>query len=86
MAGVDDIRAGIQAAKEKCNASLAALQQAAQDLEQAQQILAQVTSGSNHAAVNEATGLLNQARDGVNSQQGTITAAIDSAESYAQQL
>ena len=41
MAGVEEIRAGIALANEKASASIAALQQAAQSLEEAQQSLAQ---------------------------------------------
>lgn len=86
MAGVEDIRAGIATAKEKCNASLAALQQAQQALEEAQQILGQVTAGSSQAEVTQALGMLQEAAQGISGQQNTVQGAIQSAESYAQRL
>jgi hypothetical protein len=86
MAGVEDIRAGIMTAKDKCNAGLAALQQAQQALEEAQQILGQVTSGSSQPEVTQAHGMLQEAVQGISGQQNTIQAAIQSAESYAQRL
>lgn len=86
MAGVEEIRAGIAMANEKCNASVAALQQAAQSLEEAQQILGQVTSGSTQPEVTQAHGLLAEAVQGINSQQSTIQAAVSSAESYSARL
>ncbi|HKS44600.1 MAG TPA: hypothetical protein VJT49_05700 [Amycolatopsis sp.] len=86
MAGVDEIRAGIATANEKCNSSIAALQQAAQALEEARQILSQVTSGSNQPEVTQANGLLANAGQGISDTQGTIQQAISSAEQYSARL
>jgi hypothetical protein len=86
MAGVEEIRAGITMANEKCNAGVAALQQAAQALEEAQQILGQVTAGSSQPEVTQAHGLLAEAMQGITGQQSTIQAAVSSAESYSARL
>ena len=86
MAGVEDIRQGIAMANAKCNDSIAALAQAAQALEEAQQILGQVTSGSSQPEVTQAHGMLNEAVQSISGQQNTIQAAINSAESYAARL
>lgn len=83
---VEDIRAGIATAREKCNTSLAALQQAQQAIEEAQQILGQVTAGSGQAEVTQAHGMLQEVAQGVSGQQNTIQGAISAAESYAQRL
>lgn len=86
MAGVDEIRAGIATATDKCKASIAALQQAAQALDEARQILSQVTSGSNQPEVGQAHSQLASAATGISDAQGTIEQAIQSAESYGQRL
>lgn len=86
MAGVEEIRAGIAMANEKANAGVAALQQAVQSLEEAQQILGQVTTGSTQPEVTQAHGLLAEAVQGISGQQSTIQAAVSSAESYSARL
>lgn len=86
MPGVEEIRAGIAVANEKASASIAALQQAAQTLEEAQQALAQATSGSTQEEVNQAHGLLAEALQGIIGTQSTIRAGISSAESYSARL
>lgn len=86
MPGVEEIRAGIALANEKATASLAALQQAVQSLEEAQQTLAQATSGSTQEDVNQAHGLLAEALQVINGTQGTILACISSTENYSARL
>lgn len=86
MAGVEEIRAGIAMANLKCNDSVAALQQAAQALEEAQQILGQVTAGSTQPEVTQAHGMLAEAVQSITGQQSTIQAAVSSAESYSARL
>ena len=61
MPGVDEIRAGIALANEKASASIAALEQAAQSLQEAQQSLAQATAGSTQEEISQAHGLLAEA-------------------------
>ncbi|HJQ45644.1 MAG TPA: hypothetical protein VJ870_04860 [Amycolatopsis sp.] len=86
MAGVEEIRAGIAMANQKCEAAAGALQQAAQSLEEAQQMLGQVTSGSTQPEVTQALAMLAEAVQGINGQQNTIQAAVSSAESYSARL
>ncbi|WP_019813882.1 hypothetical protein [Saccharomonospora saliphila] len=86
MPGVEDIRAGIALANEKASDSIAALQQAAQSLEEAQQSLAQATTGSTQEEVNQAHGMLAEAIQGINGTQTTIRACITSAENYSARL
>ena len=86
MPGVEEIRAGIALANEKASASIAALQQAAQSLEEAQQSLAQATSGSTQEEINQAHDLLAEALQAVTGTQSTIMACISSAENYSARL
>lgn len=86
MPGVEEIRAGITVAAEKASASIAALQHAVQSLEEAQQSLAQATSGSTQEEVNQAHGMLAEALQGISGVQSTIQAGISSAESYSARL
>ncbi len=86
MAGVEEIRAGIALANEKASASIAALQQAAQSLEEAQLSLSQATQGSSQHEVSQAQGLLAEALQGITGMQSTIQASISSAESYSTRL
>lgn len=86
MPGVEEIRAGIALANEKASASIAALQQAAAALEEAQQSLALATSGSTQQEVTQAHGLLAEALQGITGTQSTIQAGISSAESYSARL
>ncbi|WP_020664066.1 hypothetical protein [Amycolatopsis benzoatilytica] len=86
MAGVEEIRAGIALANEKASASIAALQQAASALEEAQLSLQQATQGSSQHEVNQAHGLLAEALHGISGMQSTIQAGISSADSYSARL
>jgi hypothetical protein len=86
MAGVQEIQAGIAMANEKCNSSIAALAQAVQALEEARQILSQVTTGSNQPEVTQAHGILDRAVDSIGNTQGTVHQAISLAEQYSQRL
>ena len=61
MASIEEVRAGIDAAKEKASESLGALQQAQSALEEAQAQMQQVTEGSGQADVSEANAMLAQA-------------------------
>lgn len=83
---VEEIRAGIAMANEKCQTGVAALQHAAQALEEAQQILGQVTSGSTQPEVTQAHGLLAETIQSITGQQGTIQAAVSSADAYSARL
>lgn len=86
MAGVEEIRAGIALANEKASAGIAALQQAAQSLEEAQLSLSQATQGSTQHEVSQAHGLLAEALQGINGMVSTIQAGISAAESYSTRL
>lgn len=86
MPGVEEIRAGIALANEKASASIAALQQAAQSLEEAQQTLTAATTGSTQDEVSQAHGLLAEALQGITGMQSTIQACMSSADSYSARL
>jgi hypothetical protein len=86
MAGVEEIRAGIALANEKASEGIAALQQAEQALVEAQQSLANATSGSSQQEVSQAHGLLAEALSGISGMQSTIQACISSADSYSARL
>ncbi|WP_020668717.1 hypothetical protein [Amycolatopsis nigrescens] len=86
MAGVEEIRAGIQLSNEKCNAAVAALQQAAQALEESQQILSDATAGSSQDEVTQAHGLLAEALQSITGTQSTIQACISAADAYSARL
>ncbi len=86
MAGIDEIRAGIALANEKASASIAALQQAALALEEAQQSLTRATEGSSQHEVSQAHGLLAEALQGINGLQSTVQASISSADQYSSRL
>lgn len=86
MPGVEEIRAGIALANEKASASIAALQQAAQSLEEAQQALTTATTGSSQDEVRQAHGMLAEATQGITGLQSTVQAGMSSAESYSARL
>ena len=86
MAGVEEVRAGIALAKDKAAASVAALQQAAMALEEAQQTLSQATSGSNQQEVTQAHGMFAEALHSISGTQSTIEGGMSSADSYAARL
>jgi uncharacterized protein (DUF2342 family) len=86
MAGVEEVRAGIALANEKASESIAALQQATQALEEAQEALTTATQGSAQEEIQHAHGMLAEAMQSLNGVQGTISASISSAESYAGRL
>lgn len=83
---VEDIRNGVAAAKGKCNAGIAALQQAQQALEEAMNLFGTATAGSSQSEVTQTQGMLQEAVQSINSNQNTIQAATQSADSYAQRL
>ncbi|MGH3520966.1 MAG: hypothetical protein ACRDQ7_27040 [Haloechinothrix sp.] len=86
MPGVEEIRAGIALANERASASIAALQQAAQSLEEAQLSLSQATTGSTQEEVNQAHGLLAEAIQSITGTQSTIQACMSSADAYSARL
>ncbi|WIX75987.1 hypothetical protein QRX50_31505 [Amycolatopsis carbonis] len=86
MAGVEEVRAGIAVANEKASAGIAALQQAAMALEEAQLSLSQATQGSQQHEINQAHGLLAEALNGITGMQSTIQAGISSADAYSSRL
>ncbi|HEY8373083.1 MAG TPA: hypothetical protein VIL00_10100 [Pseudonocardiaceae bacterium] len=86
MASVEQVRAGIAAATEKINEGIAALQQAATAIEQAQSAFAATAQGSSQSDAEQVQGLLAQALQGINDAQQTASAAISTAESYAARL
>lgn len=86
MASVDEVRAGIAQANDKAKESIAALQQAIASLEQAQTALSTVTQGSAQADAEQANSLLANATRTIVEAQQSVTAAISTAEGYAQRL
>ncbi|GAA4851754.1 hypothetical protein [Saccharopolyspora rosea] len=86
MAGVEEVRAGIALANQKCSEGVAALQQAALSLEEAQQALTTATQGSTQEEIQHAQGMLAEAIHTINTVQGTVHASITSAENYAGRL
>ncbi len=86
MAGVEEVRAGIALANQKATEGIAALQQAALVLEEAQQALATATQGSSQDEIQHAYGMLAEATQSLTGLQGTINASISSAEGYAGRL
>lgn len=86
MPGVEEIRAGIALANEKATASIAALQQAALSLEEAQMSLSQATTGSTQEEVFQAHGLMAEALQTITGTQSTIQACIISADAYSARL
>lgn len=86
MASIEEVRAGINAANDKANESLGALQQAHASLEQAQGELMRVTEGSGQADVSEANSLLAQAVNSITEIQQSVQAAIQASEGVANRL
>ncbi|CAM3718681.1 hypothetical protein KIPE111705_21660 [Kibdelosporangium persicum] len=73
-------------ANEKSHAGIAAIMQAAQQLDEARMTLVNATQGSTHADVNQAQGLLAEALQTLANAQSAIQASISSAEGYASRL
>ncbi|WP_370945291.1 hypothetical protein AB5J62_40355 [Amycolatopsis sp. cg5] len=86
MAGVEEVRAGIQLAKEKTSTGIAALEQASMAFQEARQTLEQATSGSSQQEVGQALGLYSEALNSIGNIQSTAEAAVSSADSYAARL
>lgn len=86
MSGVEEVRAGISLANEKARESLAALQQAALSLGEAQQALATATQGTAADEMQQANGMFASVADAIPDLQGTINAGMDTAEGYAGRL
>jgi hypothetical protein len=86
MASIEEVRAGIDSAKEKASESLGALQQAQSALEAAQAQMQQVTEGSGQADVSEANAMLAQAVTSITEVQQNVQAAIQASESVAARL
>lgn len=86
MASIEEVRAGVDAAKEKASESLGALQQAQSGLEEAQAQMVQVTEGSGQAAASEANAALAQAVTAVTEVSQQVQVAIEASEQFAGQL
>ncbi|MCC5697903.1 MAG: hypothetical protein ABS918_00625 [Saccharopolyspora rectivirgula] len=86
MAGVEEVRAGIALATQKAAEGVAALQQAALALEEAQQTLVAATEGTSQEEILHAHGLLAEAIQSISGAQGTVNACITAAENYAGRL
>ncbi|GAA4885240.1 MULTISPECIES: hypothetical protein [Saccharopolyspora] len=86
MAGVEEVRAGIALANQKTTESIAALQQAAMGLEEAQQALAEATQGSAQEEMQHAHGSLAEVIQTLVGAQSILNATIASTEGYAGRL
>jgi uncharacterized phage infection (PIP) family protein YhgE len=86
MASIEEVRAGIDGAKEKASESLGTLQQAQSALEEAQAQMQQVTEGSGQADVSEANAMLAQAVTSITEVQQNVQAAIEASENVAARL
>jgi hypothetical protein len=86
MAGVEEIRAGIALANNKASDAIAALQQAALQLDEARTALMAATEGSGQADIVAAHGLLAESVQTIAGLRATILASITSAEGYAARL
>lgn len=86
MAGVEEVRAGVNLATQKATEGIAALQQATMSLEEAQQALASATQGSGQEEIQHAHGMLAEVIQTITGAQGTINACITTAEGYANRL
>ena len=86
MASIEEVRAGINAANEKANEGLGAVQQAHACVEDAQAQLMRATEGSGQADVSEANGLLAQAVNDLDTVRQQVAAAISASEGVAGRL
>jgi F0F1-type ATP synthase membrane subunit b/b' len=86
MAGVEEVRRGIDVAKRKSEESLSALHKAEQDLEEAQEALAHATDGTGQDDMQQATGMLLEAIRTINDTKGTIQGVVSTAEGYEGRL
>jgi hypothetical protein len=86
MASIEEVRAGVDIAKEKASESLGALQQAESNLGEAQAQMMQVTEGSGQAAAADANAALAQAVTAVTEVSQQVQVAIEASEQFAGQL
>lgn len=86
MASVEEVRSGIALASEKARASMAALAEAGNALEEAQSALAATTQGSADDEIAQAHGLLAEAQQAITGAQGTVNAGIAATENYSGHL
>ncbi|MGQ0838530.1 hypothetical protein [Actinokineospora sp.] len=86
MAGVEEIRAGIAVATEKAQAGIAAITQAALQLDESRSALMMATQGSGQPDVAQAYGLLAEALQTLAAAQATVHASITAAEGYSVRL
>ncbi|RRO15391.1 hypothetical protein EIL87_15095 [Saccharopolyspora rhizosphaerae] len=86
MAGVEEVRAGISMANQKMQEGVAALQQTALVLEEAQSALSGAIEGTAQDDVQHAYGMLAEVLQTLTGAQGTLSATISSTESYAGRL
>lgn len=86
MAGVEEIKAGIALANEKSQNGIAAINQAAMQLDEARTTLQNATQGSSQHDATQAQNLLTEALQTLEGAQNAIQASISSAEGYASRL
>ncbi|WP_156756791.1 hypothetical protein [Actinokineospora pegani] len=86
MAGVEEIRAGIQLSNRQAEASIAAINEAAMRLDEARNALLNATQGSSQAEVSQSHGMLAEALQTLQGVQSTIRSSIASVEGYAARL
>ncbi|GAA3992955.1 MULTISPECIES: hypothetical protein [Allokutzneria] len=86
MASVEQVRAGISLATEKANESIAALQQAASAIEEAQTAFVAASEGSAQDDAEKIQGMFTQMLEDLNNVQNGVTQAISTAEDYANRL
>lgn len=86
MAGVEEIRAQIAAAAEKAQSGIASVQNAVQQLEEAQNLLMSATQGSSQPDAAQANAMISGAMQSLLDVQAAIQAGVNTAESYAARL
>ncbi|QIZ37024.1 hypothetical protein [Saccharopolyspora sp. ASAGF58] len=86
MAGIDEVRAGIDLAHQKMQEGIAVFQQGNLVLEEAQAALVTATQGSTQEEMQHAHGMLAEVTQTINGVQGTLSAAINSTQGYAGRL
>ncbi|MFC7341296.1 hypothetical protein [Saccharopolyspora griseoalba] len=86
MAGVEEVRAGVSLANQKMQEGIAALQQTATVLEEAQSALAEATASTSQEEMLHAHGMLAEAIQSIGGIQGTLNTTINSTEAYAGRL
>lgn len=86
MASVEQVRAAIALANDKASESVAALQSASTAIEDAQRAFAAAAEGSAQSEAEQINGLFAQALSDISDVQGSVTAAMSTADTYAARL